>query len=128
MTQIVVTRDNFPTIRRAFDEVECDNGGHLIGTVYPGEPINLEAFEVPEKFAHLLAPAEAGLIRLWKKSQEDWLEFVCGEQGAAEAIEAKRGDLKEARQLLNAFFDGWSVESDPRKVGAALDRARTPLP
>lgn len=109
MTQVAVAKDTFPALHAAFLEIEFDNGGHLIGTVYPdaGPPRDLETFIVPDPWSYLVAPASVALARLKLTSEDDWSEFVCGEQTAAEAIQKRQGDLEEARELLNAFFDGW---------------------
>lgn len=106
----LVTSSTFPQLHAAFKEIECDNGGHLIGTVYPGEPIDLETFTVPEAWAPLLAPAEAALARLRDAGDEDLNTFVVGEMSESERIRERQGDLEEARRVLNDFFDGWPAE------------------
>lgn len=108
-----IDRSNFPEVTAAFAEIECDNGGNLIGTFYPGEVISLTCFTVPPAWERLLKPAEAGLSRLRLTSEEDWQEFVCGEVGAADAIQERQGDLNDARRLLDDFFNGF-----PDKDGA----------
>lgn len=104
---ITVTSSTFPQLHRALKEIECDNGAHLIGTVYPGEPIELDSFTVPAAWAHLAAPAEAALARLTAGGDADWVDFVLGEFTDSERIRARQGDLEEARKLLNDWFDGW---------------------
>ena len=39
---MIVNCENFPELTRAFAQIEIDAGGHLLGTVYPGEKISLE--------------------------------------------------------------------------------------
>jgi hypothetical protein len=68
----------FPEIRRAFDAIDADSGGYLIGTAYPGE-LDPKRFMVPAAWSHLCAPAEAALKRLREISEEDWRNFVIGE-------------------------------------------------
>lgn len=106
----IVNSSTFPNLHAAFKEIECDNGAHLIGTVYPGEPIDLDAFVVPEPWAHLLELAEAGLARLRAGGDADWVDFVIGELSESERIRERQGDLEEARKLLNDFFDGWCLD------------------
>src|SRR5437868_1984054 len=104
---IRVTKSSFPNVCAAFRTIEEDNGGHLIGTVYPGKRLNLEAFEVPDGWSGLLPPAEAGLALLRGKSREDFETFVCGEMGEADLIRDRQGNLAEAQKVLADFFDGW---------------------
>lgn len=107
MAALVVTAKNFPQVWAAFRLIQIDSGAHLIGTVYPGDPINLELFEVPDECTHLLTQAEAALDRLLRSSQEEWEEFVMGDYDTAAHIKYRQGDLEEAQQLLNKFFDCW---------------------
>ena len=107
---IVITKDTHPAICAAFRLIEEDNGGDLIGTVYPGEPINLDGFEIPDAFAHLVVPAEAGLARLRAMGDDfdsDWHSVVCGEVTDADFLRARQGDLDEAQRLMVSYFDGW---------------------
>lgn len=113
-----ITLSTFPQLHRAFKEIECDNGAHLIGTVYPGEPIDLDSFTVPEAWAPLLVPAEAALARLTAGGDADWVDFVLGEFTDSEGIRARQGDLEEARKLLNDWFDGWPVEDAPGRLAS----------
>lgn len=104
---MAITKATYPELHAALVEIECDNGGHLIGAVYPGTPINLNRFKVPDAYWHLLAPAEVALARLRQTNELDWYEFVCGEETASEAIQRRQGDLMEASALLEAWFNGW---------------------
>ena len=104
-----ITKDNFPELCAGFALIERDNGGHLIGTVYPDERVNLEAFEVPDGWSHLLAAAEAGLSRLRAASATDWETFIIGEERDVFDIAYRQKDLEQASILLNAFFDGWQA-------------------
>lgn len=110
---MIVDRNSYPNLHAAFKAIECDNGAHLIGTVYPGERINLNEFKVPDAWAHLVSGAELSLARLKERGDIDLETFVCGEQTEAEAIEVQQGDLAEARILLNDWFNGWQPEDAP---------------
>lgn len=107
---MIITATSHPALTAAFVAIERDNGAHLIGTVYPGTPINLESFTIPEAWVRLMAPAELGLQRLRADSADDFDEFLCGEATAAEALAGRRGDLAEARELLNAWFNAWPAQ------------------
>ena len=116
---MIVDREHYPELRAAFAAIERDNGGHLIGTVYPGHRINLDAFTVPEAWAQLVPSADRALARLKAESEADLETFVTGEQSEAEAIEQRQGDLSEARILLNDWFNDWQPEDAPFR-GAAV--------
>lgn len=122
---MIVDRENYPHLRAAFEAIERDNGGHLIGRIYPGEPVELERFKIPEAWSHLVAGADLALARLKEISEEDLETFVCGEMSEAEAIEQRQGDLAEARILLNDWFNGWQPEDAPFKA-LALSPADRP--
>jgi hypothetical protein len=109
---MIVNRENYPRVRDAFDLIECDSGGHLIGRVYPGKTIDFGRFEVPEAWAHLVPGAEQKLAHLIAGSETLWETFVTGEQTEAERIE-KAFDLAEARILLDGYFNGWPEEDTP---------------
>lgn len=110
MTAVITIRTS-PALHAAFQLIEVDNGAHLIGTVYPGDKIDLDQFEVPEPWAHLVAPAEAGLARLQAAGPDDWQTFLIGEQSDQDAIRARQGDLDEAHKLLNDWFEAWPEDS-----------------
>jgi len=110
---MIVTTENYPNLLNAFKEIEMDNGGHLIGTVYPGEKIDLEHFKVPEAWAHLIEGAERGLARLAADSHDDLETFLCGDQTEADEIRERRGDLSEAHILIESWFNGWQPEDRP---------------
>jgi hypothetical protein len=115
---ILITKaSSFPNVHAAFKAIEQDNGGHLIGTVYPGTPIDLDTFGVPDAWGHLLEPAEAGLAGLRRSSEEDWETFVVGECSQQDAIRDMRGDLQEATTILNDYFNGWQDEDKPVPKG-----------
>lgn len=108
-----VTKDSFPHLHEAFVVIECDQGGHLIGTVYPGEPIDLERFEVPVAWAHVLPRAEEGLKNL-KELEPEWFKAFCnGAEHQMEAILRQQGDLDTAYRVLNDFFNDWAPEDAP---------------
>lgn len=110
---MIADSSNYPNLHAAFEAIECDSGGHLLGTVYPGKPIDLDRFKVPEAWAHLASGAERALARLKADSEDDLETFVIGEQSEAEEIERRQGDLAEARILLNDYFNGWQPEDAP---------------
>lgn len=103
----VITQRSSPALLAAFQLIEVDNGAHLIGTVYPGEKIELDQFEVPDAWQHLIAPAETGLSRLQAAGPDDWQTFLIGCETEQDAIRRRQGDLDEAHQLINAWFDAW---------------------
>lgn len=113
---MIVNHANYPFLHAALKAIECDNGGHLIGTVYPGKRIDLDNFNVPDAWQHLVAGADVALGRLEEESADDYETFVVGEQSEAEAIEQRQGDLAEARILLNDYFNGWQPEDAPFKT------------
>jgi hypothetical protein len=94
----------FPEIRLAFEAIEADSGGHLIGAVYPGQAPD---YGIPDAWMRPYAVAETGLKRLRTASAEDWETFICGEQGDQDDIRRRQGDLEEAKLLLEAYFEGW---------------------
>jgi len=110
---VIVERSKYPELCAAFAAIERDNGGHLVGTIYPGVPIDLNHFSVPPAWAHLISGAERALARLRLRSEDDFETFVIGEQSEAEAIERRQGDLAEASILLNDWFNGWQPEDAP---------------
>lgn len=111
---MIVNEQNFPLLRGAFAAIERDHGAHLIGTVYPGAPIDLDNFAVPEAWAPLCAPAEAALSRLKAESADDFDAFVSGAQSEQDAIVARHGDLADAHRLINDWFCGWQPEDRPK--------------
>lgn len=116
---MIIEHSNYPRLHAAFKAIECDNGGHLLGTVYPGEPIDLEHFKVPDAWSHLVPGAERSLARLEVRDKNDLETFVTGEQSEAEQIERRQGDLAEARILLNDYFNGWQPEDAPYALAPA---------
>ncbi|WP_439392375.1 hypothetical protein ACRQ5Q_22530 [Bradyrhizobium sp. PMVTL-01] len=114
-------------MRKAFEMVERDGGGHLVGRIYPGTSINFEAFSVPESWAQLVSGAESGLARL---TEEDFETFVVGEQSEQVAILKRQGDLTHAHVLIDGYFDGWPSENtQPLQVSASnADHPRDPNP
>lgn len=120
---MIVQRSNYPDLREAFHVIECDSGGHLIGTRYPGQKIDMEHFEVPEAWSHLVAAADRVLSRLRLFSEDDFETFVCGEQTDMDVIEKRQGDLAEARILLDDYFNGWQPEDAPFSRGVSLSQA-----
>jgi hypothetical protein len=102
--------NSHPNLAAALRLIEEDNGGHLIGTVYPGTRIDLSNFHIPTAWEHLVAPAEVGLTRLRTETPADWDIFIIGEYSEMKSITLRQGDLYEAEQLLQAFFDAWQCD------------------
>lgn len=125
MTSTVVTAESHPELHRAFVAIAVDKGDHLIGTVYPGEPTDLNRFEVPEAWAALIPAAETGLGRLHGLNEvpsQDWETFVSGDEDEAAAIRVRQGDLSEAHELLNGYFNHWEHDPPaPESYGPADD-------
>jgi hypothetical protein len=99
-----INKENFPLTTKAFRLIEIDNGGHLIGTVYPGEKHDLYEFEVPKEYANLIGSVEAGLARL---TEEELENFTQGEHTEVEEISRRSYNLSIAHHVLNRFFNGW---------------------
>jgi hypothetical protein len=108
-----VTALTAPTLHASFLQIITDSGGHLIGTVYPGEKIDIETIKVPAAWGPLIQRADETLTSLRMQDQEEWLTFVIGEQSEQEAIFKKHGNLQEAKTLLTDFFNGWQPEDAP---------------
>lgn len=109
---VIVTDENYPHIKKAMQLIKMDNGAHHIGTTYPGEPIDLNRFEVPEKFIHMLPVAEAGLRDLLTYHHPDNFETFCiGEMTEQEEIQKLDPvALREAQLLLNLWFNAWQED------------------
>lgn len=120
---MIVDREHYPHVRAAFEAIECDGGAHHIGRIYPGMAINLDAFTVPDAWAHLLPGADRALANIAAASLKLLETFVIGEQSEAEEIERRFGELSEARILLDDFFNGWQPEDQPFKQ---LDTCQRP--
>lgn len=107
----VITNTSHPALAAAMRLIETDNGGHLIGTVYPGKRINLDEFEIPQRWEHFIAPAEVGLARLRAENPADWENVIIGEYSEMKAIILRQGDLYEAEEILQGYFDAWQCET-----------------
>jgi hypothetical protein len=118
---ISVTRGEFPFIVLARREVEMDSGGHLIGTVYPGERIDMNEFIVPEPrwSSEQLCKVETALLWVYAVlGHEAFNTFCCGEQTEMdqmiadnrEAVSKMRvpADLEMAHKFLDDYFNQWS--------------------
>jgi len=103
-----INKRNYPAIAKAFRLIEEDNGGHLIGTVYPGEKLDLESFDVPDEHAPKLDAIERALQRILPDA-ERFNTFVVGEESEHEAVMTTQGDLTDAHELLCAYFMGWEI-------------------
>jgi hypothetical protein len=105
---VVVDATSAPTLYEAFYMIECDNGAHLIGTVYPGPVTDLSKFEVPEPWTEKVLAAESALnlLRL-RKGEEGFETFCIGDCDIADEYVKEMPELAEAQQLLNAFFMDW---------------------
>jgi hypothetical protein len=121
-----ITRQSHPSIILARQLVEEDNGGHLIGTVYPGDKINFEALDVPDRWTREqlqsveLALQWVALVHGDKGIESGLYNFCNGEQGEIETfIEANAdtcastlppADLRLASKFLNDYFNAWGDE------------------
>lgn len=113
---IVITAVSHPHLRQAFEDLECDGGRHLIGTVYPGPAPDFSSYEVPPPWSRYVDAAERGLARLRECGEDDWDTFISGEQDDMAALVERQGDLAEASMLLNALFDDWPVDDVHQEV------------
>jgi len=96
-TSITVTKESYPTLFKAFQAMQNDNGISVEST-----------YVVPAEWAHLVKDAEKALAQL---TEEELETFCIGDQDeAANVIVPKYEDkipIDTAGRLLNAFFDGW---------------------
>lgn len=103
---ILVTAQSYPALHAALKMIEVDNGGHLIGTLYPGEKIDLENFQVADMHRDQLDKAELVLAVLKSASAEHFEAFVVGEYACQVLVAEKYLGLSTVHDLLNDFFDG----------------------
>lgn len=113
---IFVTKESHPCLHEIMVMIEEDNGGHLIGTVYPGTPIDLERFEIPDGWVSEVAPAEAALAKLKASHPEEFETFAIGEHTEIERLIEQHADLRVASQLLEDWFDDWQTEGTPAAI------------
>lgn len=119
-----ITEMEYPMITAARAAIERDGGGHLIGTVYPGQPVNMSEFDVPDErySAEDVMQIEMALtyLRMLPPDMNAIETFCIGEQTEQDAIIAEhqdlcknspaRGDLRLAHKFLDDYFNGWSDE------------------
>lgn len=108
-----INSENYPMLCRALRTIEEDHGGHLIGTVYPGQKIDLDSFTIPEAWEHLIPGAERALVHLMSGSAKLFDDFVAGEQSDQETILANYPALSEAHILIGDWFNGFQDEDKP---------------
>ena len=101
---ISITNLSHPNLVTAMRAIEVDNGGHLIGTVYPGNPIDLDRFVVPFDVAHLLAPAERALGNLRTIMPDEFDIFATGEDTERKRIVAANPDIEAADLVIETFY------------------------
>jgi hypothetical protein len=94
-----VTVRNFPKVFAAFMAVLISNGG--VNRLEPAP----KYFDVPEPFIKLLNAAELQLIGLTVDELETIVE---GEDTEAEELIGRKR-LKEAHELLNAYFEDFII-------------------
>lgn len=90
-----VTSENFPTIMKALNLIEADNGMTASERVY-----------VPTMHDPYLTRYEIGLAKL---TGEQLYTFCIGEQGDQDTLIAQFG-LGDASSFLNDFFNNWESE------------------
>ena len=125
MSTLIVTADAFPFLIKARTMIEEDSGGHLIGTVYPGEKLDFDRFEIPldrwplEKIQSAEAALrwvaetggdkgiESGLYTFCNPEQSEVEKFMY-ENEATCAAAAPGASLETAHKLLDDYFNAWS--------------------
>ena len=101
LTGATITPENYPSIFKAFREIDYANGA-----VNRLEP-ELTSYQVPMYYARNLAECESGLASL----NEEELETLCdGDHDEALALIEARPALQPATALLEAYFNGWEIE------------------
>lgn len=112
MRAVRLTNRTHPGILAAVRLIEEDNGGHLIGTLYPGEPLDLNTLMIPVKHRAFADEVEPALLALRNEHrlQEDghpFYIFCCGAEHDSRPIMDARPGLQRAHEFLNLWFDGW---------------------
>lgn len=103
MESVIVTPENYPSIFKAFREIDYDNGA-----VNRFE-LEQTCYGVPYAHATSLIECEAALALL---SEEEMATFCTGEEDEGLALIKARPALKSAHDLLNAYFDGWQARPE----------------
>lgn len=115
-----ITSETHPYVIHAMRLVEEDNGGHLIGTVYPGDPIDMTRMDVPDGFMEKAHEAEGALKRfveeqgrgigdLTEMGQPFYTFVIGGENGEEDtlAIISVNPYLQVASDFINLWFNAW---------------------
>jgi hypothetical protein len=105
-----------PLLAYARHLVEKDNGGHLIGTVYPGEKIDFLQFTVPPgrwKAEDLWSAELALRWFLLTQGEEEFYDFCNGDQTEIDEVIKElsppdNASLALAHKFLDDYFNGWS--------------------
>jgi N6-adenosine-specific RNA methylase IME4/ribosomal protein S20 len=113
---VLVSEPEYPALHAAFEIVSHDSGA---GCGYAD-------YAVPTRYADGLPAIESALSDLSKDELET---FACGEQSESLAIAERSAALTSARDLLNAFFEGFtddiapegSPAGAPQQAGDGLD-------
>jgi hypothetical protein len=120
---MIVTENTHPALHGALVRLETDNGGHLLGTVYPGDPVNLNAIVIPFPWELMVSQAEAALAGLKLRSVQDYETVACGERSDMEALVKRYPELCAAARILEACFDGFPSAGDPGATEPASGKA-----
>ena len=120
-----LTYVSHPMLLLARRLIEDDSGGLLIGTVYPGERINLLSVLVPEDRWSLQNLLKAEIALRWYAVTRGFnalLEFCTGEQTEQEDAVREHvdvipgGDLGLAHKFLDDYFNAWSDDDKDAEV------------
>lgn len=90
---MVVSTFNFPTIYRAFLEIQYDNGGDIHSD-----------YAVPDTLIRVLPTIERTLANL---PLADLLTLCVGEHCEQEKVTALHKDIEFASEILSEFFSEW---------------------
>lgn len=119
-----ITRQSHPSILFARQLIEEDNGGHLIGTVYPGDKINFEELKIPgDRWSRECLQAielalqwvalvhgdkgiESGLYTFCNGETTETEEFIERHHALCRAT-LPPADLRMAHEFLNDYFNAW---------------------
>ncbi len=98
----LVTKDNYPLVFEALETISHDRGagaGH-------------SNYALPPRWLGRLGKIEQSLTTLTKEERET---FAIGEDSEVKAIADRSAALHEAHELLDAFFDDFEGEENPKE-------------
>lgn len=96
MSAVLVTKESHPALYQALENLSHDSGG---GAGHP-------SYAVPAPWSEKVPAAEAALAQL---TEPDLCDFSIGSTDDQAAVAEKNPGLDLVAELLNAFFEGWSV-------------------